>query len=69
MFKPETATQVQDQPHQFTESASTAFVCEVCQAPSGDARHEAWEKANLVRPEKADLSIHARRPIRRETGS
>ncbi len=59
-FAREKATEQKDLPHKFS---SQGEVCSVCQTGAQDARHQAWERENLLEREAAAASFA------RETGS
>lgn len=52
-FRRETATHQQDLPHEFTANAERGSECNVCLGQPEDARHRAWEAAQVATREQA----------------
>lgn len=57
-FVRETATHIEDLPHRFEERAGDRG-CDVCGWQPEDARHRAWEQAQVTARETANQSPDA----------
>lgn len=58
-FQRETATRIEDLPHQFT-GIQRAKICEVCTGAREDPRHGEWEKQAIATREHANNSLFER---------